>query len=321
MYPPSLNRKQVATQSTTQEDSVCECCGSSDFTASEFGKICKACGVIKEQLSMVYNTPYRENAVQHAPMSGFTKIGTLYEQLANQNSSKIRSLKKTNLRYNRPDHQLEIGRVEISRLFHILQLPHRLKRETFQSYCEVRNRLTPGTKYRSPAGLSAVVVYTMMKLRKISIDQIAILEVSHLSRKEFNEFKLKVCPLFRDYAKRDRKAYVSQKLLQISEQFELGMKFYFRSKKILDGLWSQINNTTDEAVAGLTASLCLLTQQSKHVTVTSICNQLGIMPSTVHFQVRKQIIDRYQVQGYKSLLRSRELITTALSKLGLVEVS
>ncbi len=312
------NKLLIASPHTSKKSTTCDLCQSSDFAESKLGKVCKRCGVVIEQKVLEYHAPYSETRVQHAPLNSRTQVGSVFERLNSRNSSKLRSLAKTNLRYNQHDQQLEIGKIEISRLFHALQLPHNLKKEVFLAYREVRNRIPAGTKFRSPAGLAAVVVYTMMKLRRISIDQIAILEVSHLSRKEFNEFKLRVCPLFKDYSKRDRKSYVAQKILQVSEHFKLGMEFYFRSKRLLDGLWGKINNTSDEVAAGVIASLSLLIQGSEVVTVSSICKKLGIMPSTVHSQVRKHLIAKYEVQGYKSLVKSRDVIKEVLEKLGLI---
>lgn len=317
-----LNKNRLIMSHYTSKGIMsCELCYSSDFAESKLGLVCRVCGAVIEQKQLKYNTPYNESAVHHAPLTAKTQIGTVFERINAPNSTKLRALVKANKRYNNLDHQVEIGRVEIARIFHTLQLPHRLKREVFLMYCETRNRLTPGTKYRSPATLAAVVVYIMMKLRKISIDQNKILEVCNLSRKDFNEFKLKIYPLFKDYAKRDRKAYVSQKILQLSEQFKLGMRFYFQSRKLLDGLWEQIKNTSDEVVAGLIASLTLLTQGSDEVTVSAICKKLGIMPSTIHSQVRKHLVNKYEMKGYKSLIKSRELIKDILLKLELIEVA
>ncbi len=282
---PKVNLSKI---SSTKKN-VCDCCHSSDFVQTKMGKVCKTCGAVDEQKVLKYHLLFNDAKVQHAPLANRTQVGTIFECSNSKNSQGLISLMKTNRRYNNADYQLEIGRVEISRIFHALQLPHRLKKEAFLAYSEVSNRITPGTKFRSPTGLAAVVVYTMMKLKNLSVDQDAILQVTHLSRREFNEFKLKVCPLFRYYSKRDRKAYISQKLLEISEQFKIGMKFYFRSKELLDMMWSVIKNTSDELVAGVVASLSLLSQESGIVTVSSICKRLGIMPSTVHTQVRKHI--------------------------------
>ncbi len=297
---------------------TCDLCDSTEFVESKIGMVCKECGAVVEQKALEYHTPYSETRVQHAPLTSRTEIGTYFERVNSKNPSKLKSLSNTNLRYNQQDHQLEIGKVEIARLFHALQLPQQMKKEVFLAYCEVRNRIPAGTKYRSPASLAAVVVYVVMKLRKISVDQQAILDVSHMLKKQFNEFLFKLRPLFKNYAKRDRKAYIAQKILQISEQFKLGMEFYFRSKRMLDGLWAVINNTSDEVVAGLVASLSLLVQGSEEVTVSSICKKLGIMPSTVHAQVRKHLIAKYNVLGYKSLIRSREVVKAVLERMGLL---
>ncbi len=242
------NPKVNLTKRTLLEKKICDFCHSSDFVQTKIGKVCKTCGVVDEQKVLKYYLPFNEAKVQHAPLTNKTQIGTIFECFNSKNSQRLVSLMKTNRRYNNADYQLEIGRVEISRISHALQLPHRLKKEIFLAYSEVRNRITPGTKFRSPTGLAAVVIYTMMKLRNLSVDQNIILQLTHLSRREFNEFKLKVCPLFNDYSKRNRKAYISQKLLEISEQFKLGMKFYFRSKQMLDRMWSVIKNTRNEDV-------------------------------------------------------------------------
>ena len=97
------------------------------------------------------------------------------------------------------------------------------------------------------------------------------------------------------------------------------MEFYHLSSKILNKFWDQISCTSDNVVAGLISSLSLLTAFKDIITVNKICKKLDIKMSTVQTQVKKNFIARYNVSGFKSLVKSADLLKEILTKLGILE--
>jgi len=118
-----------------------------------------------------------------------------------------------------------------------------------------------------------------------------------------------------EYKERNRKEYILQRIMEITEHFGLGMYFYYQSKKILYRLWSSIKNTKDDVVVGVATSISALCLQENPITVSDICNRLNIRMSTIHKQVERKIFDRLRIPGFKSLVRSADLLKKVMERL------
>ena len=184
---------------------------------------------------------------------------------------------------------------------------------------EIHPKLITGSKYKNPEKLSAILIYIVLKLENIAIKRKDILNNSKLSKEEFNSFIFQVRKFLPEYARRNRQNYITQKLMAITEHFGLEMSFYFLSKKILYKLWETIKNTTDDVIAGLVTSITALCDYKDDVKVSSICDLLNIKMSTIQFQVKKRIFERFKVPGFISLVRSSDLLKGFIRKVGLIE--
>jgi len=188
-----------------------------------------------------------------------------------------------------------------------------------KKFKEIHPKLLVGSKYKNPEKLSAILIYMVLKLENIAIKRKNILSNSSLSKEEFNSFFFQVRKLLPEYTKRNRQNYITQKLMAITEHFGLEMSFYFLSKKILYKLWESIKNTTDDVIAGLVTSITALCDYKDEVKISSICDLLNIKMSTIQFQVKKRIFERFKVPGFISLVRSSELLKGFMRKVGLLE--
>jgi len=158
------------------------------------------------------------------------------------------------------------------------------------------------------------------KSENISINEAKLLEVSKITKKEFNSFKLQIQKFIPQYKERDRKQYIIQKILEVSEHFKLGMEFYHQAKHILYKLWDVINNTTDDVIAGLVSSISLLCAfNDAKVSVSSICTRLGIKMSTIQSQVKKRIFEQFKISGFTTLIKSTDLLQKVMQKMGLLK--
>ncbi len=184
-----------------------------------------------------------------------------------------------------------------------------------------RKALKPGTKYRSPEKLVPLCIYYSLKLQNASINQKELLDVSKITKKEFNAFKLQIKLFIPEYTERNRKDYILQKVLEISEQFELGMEFFYLSKKILYKFWEEIKCTTDDVIAGLVSSISVLCSFKEKTSVSAICNRIGIRMSTIQAQVKKRIFDRFQVNGFTTLKKSADMLRKIMVKMGMIYLS
>ncbi|MFX0138058.1 MAG: TFIIB-type zinc ribbon-containing protein [Candidatus Hodarchaeota archaeon] len=299
----------------------CDICGSADIVDTRGGYVCRKCGIVLEIQKLQYDRPYNEDIIQYAKGLGITQVGTKRERGISANSMKLHRLNKHNSIIDNERAVIDKARVEISRIFNCLSLAeyNSIKKMALDKFKIVRNKLRPGSKYRNIEKLSSIIIYFCLKLRNVSINPHELIDISMITKKEFNDFILQIQTYLPAYAERNRQDYILQRVLEISEHFELGLPFYFLTKKILYRLWNGIKNTTDNAVAGLVSSISLLCSGNEKITVSAICNRLGIRMSTIQSQVKRKVFDRFKVEGFISLIKSSDLLVQIMKKLSLVE--
>ena len=298
---------------------TCDACNSADIIETLEGYTCRTCGLVLEIQKMVYNRPYNNDIVQYAVL-GTTKIGSVGERLQNAYSAKLEKLNKLQLIKNNKELTIEKARIEISRIFNYLHLPSSFKGIVLDNFRQMYKKIKPGTKFRSFEKLVPISIYFSLKYHNISIKESELLEISKISKKDFNAFKLQILNFYPQYKERNRKEYILQRVLEISENFQLGMVFYYQSKKILYKLWENINNTSDNVIAGVVASISILCSFKEKVTINSLCNMLGIKMSTIHFQIKKRIFERFNNSEFVSLVKSSEILKKIIKKLDLFEI-
>lgn len=314
----SENKSNTKLESQIFTELTCDICGSTDIIETKEGYVCRTCGLVLEIQKLEFNRPYNRDIIQYAAL-GTTQIGSILERIHNVNSVGLKKLNKLQSIKSNKEIVLEKAKIEISRIFSSLGLPEAFKDIVFKKFKKIRSALKPGTKYRSPDKLVPILIYFCLKFQNISINEAELLEVSKISKKDFNAFKLQIYIFFPQYKERNRKEYILQKILEISEDLHLGMVFYYQSKKLLYKLWESIKNTKDDVIAGLVASISVLCGFKEKVSVSSICDKLGIKMSTIQSQVKKRIFERFQISGFVSLVKSSEILKKIIEKMGIIK--
>ncbi|MFX0001728.1 MAG: hypothetical protein ACFE88_16580 [Candidatus Hermodarchaeota archaeon] len=318
----TYNEVQNSTLPHSYSHLKCDICGSADIVDTIEGYVCRECGIVLEIKKLQYDKPYNEDIIQYARGVGTTQIGTRRERVISPHSIKLQRINKYNSITNSERTVLDKARIEISRIFNSLDLVggyDDIKEMVLNKFKLLRARIRPGSKYRSVEKLVSITIYFCLKLRNISINPYELIENSNITKKEFNDFNLQLQRFLPNYAERNRQEYILQRILEISEHFELGIPFYYLSKKILYRLWQGIKNTTDNVVAGLVSSISILCSYKEKVSVSSICNRLGIRMSTIQAQVKKKIFEKFKVHGFISLIRSSDILVKIMEKIGVLE--
>jgi len=150
---------------------------------------------------------------------------------------------------------------------------------------------------------------------------LGLLEVTSISKKDFNAFKFSILRIWPEYKERNRKEYIIQRILEVTEHFNLGMAFFYQSKKILNRFYDNIKNTKDDVIISLVTSITLLCSQKCDVSISALCNRLDVKMSTIHRQVEKRVMQRFKVSGFKSLVKSAKLLKEVMKKLGVLDPS
>jgi transcription initiation factor TFIIIB Brf1 subunit/transcription initiation factor TFIIB len=299
------------------ENLICDICNSDDITETEQGYVCRSCGIVLEAKKLIYNPPRNEEAVQYSPINN-NQIGFMRERLNNKHSRKLLHMNKLNNIKSREESIKTEVKVEVKRIFEYLALPKSYLKEVIGLVLEIRSKLGKGTKYRAVSRLVPVVIYIALKMKLVPINQYDLLEVSKIDKKDFNAIKLQVYGVKPEYIERNRRKYIARRLYEIRESFDLDMTFYRTALTILNKMWGVIKNTTDDVVAGLVSSITILCNYRDEVTVSSICDMLGIRMSSIQSQVKRRIFDRLQITGFQSLVKSSDLLRNVMEKLGLL---
>ncbi|MFW9828883.1 MAG: TFIIB-type zinc ribbon-containing protein [Candidatus Thorarchaeota archaeon] len=312
----SLNKSQFS-RNTIGISLQCEICGSENITQNEAGYVCKECGIMLDLQILEYHRPYNQDIIQYDPL-GKTQIGFTKERMQNPQSYQLSRLNRLDSIKSNEENVKIRAMIEMNRIFEALSLPESDKKNVFSNFVQIRSKIGHGTKYRSPEKLIPIVIYFTYKFDCKPIDEKTLLEVSNIDKKDFQSFKLQIYDFKPEYKERNRMEYVCQKVLEITEHFELGMYFFYQSKKILDKLWDIIKNTKDNVIAGVVTSISALCLPKKLISVSEICRKLNIRMSTIHKQVERKIFERFRVLGFVSLVKSAELLKEVMLKIGVI---
>jgi len=310
--------KKMDKSNLVDPTSQCDICGSNDLVETREGFTCRACGIVLEAQKLEYHRPYDADVVQHAVLSK-TQIGFKSERRKLQYSAKLEGLSRIDASRSTEENVLITAKVEIKRILTALGFSLNDLDVILHKFKENRANLGKGTKYRSAEMLVPCVIYAYYKENNKPIREKDLLEVSKISKKDFNAFKYSIIRIWPEYQERNRKQYIIERILEVSEHFKLGMPFYYQSRRILNRFYDSIKNTKDDVIVGLVTSITLLCSQKKEVSVCAICDQLGIKMSTIHRQVEKRVIQRFNVPGFKTLVKSAELLKKVMQKLGVLD--
>jgi len=305
--------------SLSDMDLTCELCNSKEILETDQGYVCSKCGLVLEAPRMKYHRPFIKEKIQHEVSTGNTSIGYQKERLRDKYSSKLERLQKIQQTRSNEDYIYHSANIEISRLLTGLSLPRSFKEPVFKVFKEIRKKLQKGTKYRNSEKLLPTLIYFYCKKESIAINEQKLLDIAKVEKKEYNYCKLKISRLIPEYYERNRKDLIMTKVLGISEQYNLGMDFYYDSKKVLINLWEGIKCTTDDVIAGLISSISVLCNYRNRITISSICSALNIQMSTIQSQVKRKIIKRFNVPEFESLVKSADLVKTIIYKLGILK--
>jgi len=298
----------------------CDVCGSGNIIETRESYTCRECGIVLEIQKLEYYRPYDKDIVQYAVL-GKTQMGNRRERRSMKNAIRLECLNKLDSLRTSEESVLVAARVEIKRILTALGFPLTDIQPLLEKFKYNRSQLGKGTKYRSPQMLVPCIIYAYYKENNKPIREKDLLEVTSISKKDFNAFKFSILRIWPEYKERNRKDYIIQRILEVTEHFNLGMAFFYQSKKILNRFYDNIKNTKDDVIISLVTSITLLCSQKCDVSISALCNRLDVKMSTIHRQVEKRVMQRFKVSGFKSLVKSAKLLKEVMKKLGVLDPS
>ncbi len=296
-------------------DFNCNLCNSSNIIETSQGYVCIDCGLVLEIQKIVYHRPYNIEKLQNKPNLTSTRIGTISELKNKGYPSNLTRLKILN-RYKTNEQAIySKAKAEIYRILTSLGLKNILKNDIFIRFKSIYEQLQPQSKFRNPEKLIPCIIYLFCKEDSIIIDEGALLEISKITKKEFNAFRLQYNQFFPKRTDRDRIRYILNQIFQIFEMNALPISFYYESRKILIKLWKLIKNTTDRIIAGVVSSITSLCYYPEQVSVSTICKHLHISICNVQYQVKINIFQRLKLSGFTTLKKSVSILRKITKKL------
>ncbi|MFX1324092.1 MAG: hypothetical protein ACFE8N_03985 [Promethearchaeota archaeon] len=298
---------------------TCDLCDSPHIIETASGYVCGDCAVELKVKKLQYDRPYEDHMIQYARGLGKTQIGNRRERAISPDFVKLNRLNKKNIQETNAEAIKRKAQMEISRILGHLNLGNGFEKYILEKFDAVRPQIQPGSKFRNTKKLVTVLTYLSLKMENVILDKSQLLSVASIEEKEFNAFLAQIIRHLPEYTKRNRQEYISRKLFEVTQHFGLDMAFYFLSRRILYKLWECIKNTTDAVITGVCTSITALCNYRDEVRINSICELLNIKMSTIQFQVKRRIFERFKVPGFSTLVRSAEVIKGFIKKIGLIE--
>lgn len=296
----------------------CEECGSDLFIASNGYHTCKGCGFVSEDLVLEEQIFFSHGNKTNSNLNN-TTIGNCLEIIRRQYTSRMNSMIKLDCDRNKNQLLIQTVWKEIKTLLFILRLPEKDMRAIFTVFKDFHPKIQKGIKFRNPEKLIPCIIFVYYKYYESrSISSVELINYSKISRKELNEFLYHKSHLWAGY-NMDKQSMALKLILKVTEEYKLGMDFYYQSEKILLGLWEYICDTTEQILAGFACSLTILCVSGYKVRISNICENLNISMSNISKKFKDKIVKTFKLENYKSLVKSAELIKRFLIGLSLID--
>lgn len=296
----------------------CEECGSDLFIVSNGYHTCTGCGFVSEGLVLEEQIFYSHENKTSSYLKN-TTIGNHLERIRLQYTSRMNSMIK--LDCDRNKNQLLIQTVwnEIKTLLFILRLPEKDIRAILTIFKDFHPKIQKKTKFRKPEKLVPCIIFVYYKYYESRpISSVELINYSKINLKELNDFLSHNNHLWAGH-NMDKQSMVLKLILKVTEEYKLGMDFYYQSEKILLGLWEYICDTTEHLLAGFACSLTILCVSGYKVRISNICEKLNISMSNISKKFKDKIVKVFKLENFKSLVKSAELIKRFLIGLSLID--
>ncbi len=294
-------------------------CGSDSIFISSGYHTCKGCGFVLEDLvfeEQIFNS-YSNNTRRYIIN---TTIGNHIERIRLQYSNRMNNMIKLDRRQTKNQDLIQIAKEEIIRLLINLGLPEKDRRIIFSYFKVFNTKIKKRKKFKNnPEKLVPCIIFVYYKYYKSrSISSTELINFSKITRKEFRFFLTHYNHLWAEN-KMDKQSMVLKLILKVTEEYNLGMDFYYQSERILLGLWERIYDTTEQILAGFACSLTLLCVSGYKVKTSNICENLNISMSNISKKFKDRIVKKFKLENYKSLVKSAELIKRFLLGMDLID--
>lgn len=310
---PEYDLKNAASVPNNSLNLFCDGCGSDDISESNCGNyVCKCCGLVVDGVQIYkYNSPYDDANLQNSTNCAkiTTSIGNTRERKTKTSSMQLdRMAKMQSISREYESLILQIAKAELGRLLTTLHLPKLLEKDCLTIFKRVWKNLKKATKGRSPEKLASVILYMELKVKAINVPLDEILSKTNMSKEDFKEVLMEAAIYYPAYCKRDKIPLILKKIDEVRNHFSLGLEFTKSSNNILRKVYGYIKNTKDDVIAGVVCALSLISFENYAISVSKLCDFVGIKMSTVNYQVKQKLFNNLNIEGFTSLIKSSFMV-------------
>ncbi len=292
---------------------ICNECGSDEIILKDPYMTCSRCGttlaseIVRPQIGDPSH--YAPLDREHAP----TLMGSHKEQKNSLDPSTIDRLNNLQNYKSNDKKRITEAREMILKILNNMQIPtNALTIVVLNKYIEIYDTHPNKKNLRSKEKIIPVLIYYFCKVHKVIINEANLRDISGISKEVFHGLKKIVSPLVLEYHKyrlTGKKDYVSHLLSKFTNFFfKNDPNIHAESKDISDRLlhklWNQIQNKSEENIAGIIATgtffylekIC--GERLRNLNKTQICNWLNATSSRVS-EFLEQLIEGEKISCVK----------------------
>ena len=167
--------------------------------------------------------------------------------------------------------------------------------------------------FRRAKQMVPAILYIFFKIKCININLNKLITVSNITKRQFKNYfseAVKYCP---QYFTRNRIKMIQKLILSVIVYFQFDREFIHESDSLLRKFWNRLINTTDNNIAGVICVLTMVKLEVNSVTYSMVCKKLGILMSSVFYQVKHRILNSETSEKFTGFKRSRNLLKPLLT--------
>jgi len=299
---------------------TCDSCLSSHIIETDQGYVCVECGLMAESPLFEFSVPFHKTKNDHEIVS-YTSIGTAFEQKTNKRAKTMHRLhiQQTHSHNDYEEIIKQQIRTEVSRILFVLGFSSTHKEEIIRKTIKARDGFDKGAKLRNPQKITPLVLYYVFKSHSIPLNSKDLIEISYLSKVEFDHYRLKVLEHLHIFRTTNRRNYILNLLTRFQNTFHLDPKFISYANVLLTKLCPILTNYRDTTIASvISIILCQTFYSDKSLPITQITSHYHIAYTTIQNRIQDSICNSLGIKGFTTLGASRDIFKSILEKVSII---
>lgn len=191
----------------------------------------------------------------------------------------------------------------------------KLKKECITTWDNIREKILKiSDKYYTVQYSGTVFIYLFCKTKAIPVDKLKIEQMYHVTEKEFRKAIRIIMPLYQEFSRRDKKAYVAQQIKDVCFFIHLNSQVCEMSSYIIEKLWNSLRNFTEKTITALVLLFSIIHLNISLEKFTESCKYMNIRMGSIHNTLESRIFPRLRLGSFNGFNNSAHHIKAFLEK-------